>query len=55
MGGVIINEDIVIDKSIHKYINSHSAILKVSFFLNIQLVNMFGYFKTNEAEWSGTE
>ncbi|XP_058750620.1 choline transporter protein 1-like [Vicia villosa] len=27
-GGVSINEDIVIDKSIHKYINSHSAILK---------------------------
>ncbi|PNY06314.1 choline transporter-like protein 2 [Trifolium pratense] len=28
MGGVNINEDIVIDKSIHKYINSHSAVLK---------------------------
>ncbi|CAI8593106.1 unnamed protein product [Vicia faba] len=28
MGGVNINEDTVIDKSIHKYINSHSAILK---------------------------
>ena len=32
MGGVTINENIVIDKSIHKYINSHSAVLKVSFF-----------------------
>lgn len=32
MGGVNINEDIVIDKSIHEYINSHSAVLKVSFF-----------------------
>ncbi|OIV99154.1 hypothetical protein TanjilG_01129 [Lupinus angustifolius] len=28
MGGVNINEDIVIDKSIHKSINSHSAVLK---------------------------
>ncbi|KAL5054199.1 hypothetical protein RYX36_034881 [Vicia faba] len=28
LGGVKINEDTVIDKSIHKYINSHSAILK---------------------------
>ncbi|KAG4978212.1 hypothetical protein AAZX31_13G260600 [Glycine max] len=28
MGGVTINENIVIDKSIHKYINSHSAVLK---------------------------
>jgi choline transporter-like protein 2/4/5 len=35
MGGVNINEDIVIDKSIHKYINSHSAVLKVSFFFFI--------------------
>ncbi|KAI9086032.1 hypothetical protein K1719_032109 [Acacia pycnantha] len=28
MGGVNINEDIVIDKSVHKSINSHSAVLK---------------------------
>ncbi|OIW11531.1 hypothetical protein TanjilG_26897 [Lupinus angustifolius] len=28
MGGVSINENIVIDKSIHKYINSRSAVLK---------------------------
>ncbi|XP_057729653.1 choline transporter protein 1 [Arachis stenosperma] len=28
MGGVSINEDIVIDKSIHKYINARSAVLK---------------------------
>lgn len=32
MGGVSINEDIVIDKSIHKSINSRSAVLKVEFF-----------------------
>jgi hypothetical protein len=32
MGGVSINEDIVIDKSIHKSINSRSAVLKVKFF-----------------------
>ncbi|KAK9150096.1 hypothetical protein Syun_008405 [Stephania yunnanensis] len=28
MGGVEIKEDIVLDKSIHQYINSHSAVLK---------------------------
>nr|KYP40982.1 Choline transporter-like protein 5 [Cajanus cajan] len=28
MGGVTINEDIVLDKAIHEYINSHSAVLK---------------------------
>jgi hypothetical protein len=32
MGGVSINEDIVIDKSIHKSINSRSAVLKVKIF-----------------------
>lgn len=32
MGGVSINEDIVIDKSIHKSINSRSAVLKVKKF-----------------------
>lgn len=32
MGGVNINVDTVIDKSIHKLINSRSAVLKVSFF-----------------------
>jgi len=33
MGGVKINEDIIIDKSIHKSINSRSAVLKVNIFL----------------------
>jgi len=33
MGGVNIKEDIVIDKSIHEYINSQSAVLKVNFLL----------------------
>lgn len=32
MGGVNIDEDIVIDKSIHKSINSRSAVLKVNIF-----------------------
>ena len=38
MGGVSINEDIVIDKSIHKSINSGSAVLKVK---NFQLPTTF--------------
>lgn len=29
MGGVTINEDLIIDKTIHRTINSHSAVLKV--------------------------
>lgn len=31
MGGVKINEDIVIDKSIHKTINSRSSVMKVTY------------------------
>lgn len=40
MGGVNINEDIVIDKSIHKSINSRSSVLKVK---NFQLPTFFIY------------
>jgi len=40
MGGVNINEDIVIDKSIHKSINSRSAVLEVK---NFQLPTFFIY------------
>lgn len=41
MGGVTINEDLLIDKSIHRTINSRSAVLKVlDFFLLFLLVEL---------------
>jgi len=42
MGGVNIKEDIVIDKSIHEYINSQSAVLKVNVlcFLHFSLIDV---------------
>jgi choline transporter-like protein 2/4/5 len=45
MGGVKINEDIIIDKSIHRSINSRSSVLKVKdllseyFFIIIMVVD----------------
>jgi len=42
MGGVNINEDIVIDKSIHKSINSRSAVLKVNTFLLLHFYLFIG-------------
>lgn len=44
MGGVNINEDIVIDKSIHKSINSRSAVLKVKFILLLLFLFIYGYY-----------
>lgn len=42
MGGVNIKEDIIIDKSIHEYINSQSAALKVNLllFLTFSLIDL---------------
>lgn len=42
MGGVNINQDLLIDKSIHKAINSRSSVLKVKNFCLLKLLFMAG-------------